>query len=319
MLRSGFTSRRLRSMATGARGRLGSGRSCCGPSMTGRAHIYRSRRACAASLPSRSTSCAIPPSSRTTDRPTCCTPCRASAASRSRCWTRSTSAERGPRNHVTRPYYPVYFDLRDRPVLVIGGGRLALEKVEGLLAAEACVTVVAPALSRALRSLADEGRIAHIAKEYERGDMRGMTIVMAACEDASSNRELQDDARALGVPLNAADDPGHCDFILPAVVRRPPLTLAISTGGGSPAVARRVREELTDYLDADTSSMAELVAEVRADLRRLHAFRAIPSEAWQSAMDGQVRILLAQRRRGQAKALLLARLGAPIRATDEAS
>ncbi|MCY3567575.1 MAG: bifunctional precorrin-2 dehydrogenase/sirohydrochlorin ferrochelatase [Chloroflexi bacterium] len=219
---------------------------------------------------------------------------------------------------MTRPYYPVFFDLRDRPVLVIGGGRLALEKVEGLLAAKACVTVVAPALSGALCSLADEGRIAHIAREYERGDMRGMTIVMAARDDASGNRELQEDARALGIPLNAADDPEHCDFILPAVVRRPPMTLAISTGGGSPAVARRLREELSDFLDDETAAMAGLVAEVRAELRRLNAFRTIPSEDWQTAMDARLRALLAQRRRGQAKALLLARLGAPIRATDEA-
>ena len=116
------------------------------------------------------------------------------------------------------------------------------------------------------------------------------------------------------MPLNAADDPAHCDFILPAVVRQPPLMLAISTGGGSPAVARRVREELSDYLDAETASLAELVAEVRADLRRLGVFRSIEAEAWQRAMDGQLRILLAQRRRGQAKRLLLARLGAPIAA-----
>ena len=220
---------------------------------------------------------------------------------------------------MTRPYYPVFFDLRGRPALVIGGGRLALEKVEGLLVAEACVSVVAPELNDGLRSLVDDGRITHIAREYERGDMRGMTVVMAARDEAAGNALLLADARALGVPLNAADDPEHCDFILPAVVRQPPLTLAISTGGGSPAVARRVREELSEYLDAETSTMADLVAELRGELRRLHAFRSIGAEDWQSAMDGQVRILLAQRRRGQAKARLLDRLGAPIRGADPVS
>lgn len=215
---------------------------------------------------------------------------------------------------MTRPYYPVFLDLADRPVLVIGGGRLALEKVQGLLAAEAWVTVVAPSLNDELSALRDAGRITQIERDYECGDMRGMAIVMAARDDPSMNQQFLADARAIGVPLNAADDPAHCDFILPAVVRKPPLTLAVSTGGGSPAIARRVREELTDYLDADTSTLADLVAEVRADLRRLQAFRPIPADAWQSAMDGQVRVLLAQRRRGQAKALLLSRLGAPIRA-----
>ncbi len=219
---------------------------------------------------------------------------------------------------MTRPYYPVFFNLRGRPVLVIGGGRTALEKVQGLLAAEAEVTVVAPALEQTLRAMSDEGRIHYVEREYQLGDMRDMTVVMAARDDSSGNEALLEDARALGIPLNAADDPEHCDFILPAVVRRPPLTLAISTGGGSPAVARRLREELSEYLDDETAAMTDLVAEVRAELRRINAFRAIPSEDWQSAMDARVRALLAQRRRGQAKALLLTRLGAPIRATDPA-
>ena len=216
----------------------------------------------------------------------------------------------------SHPHYPVFFDLRGRPVLVIGGGRLALEKVHGLLAAGAEVTVVAAELEHELAALRDERRIQHAARDYQAGDMTGCALVMAAVDDPSRNAALQRDARAIGVPINAADDPAHCDFILPAVVRQPPLTLAISTGGGSPAAARRIREELTDYLDADTASMTELVSEVRADLRRLSVFRPIPANAWQSAMDGQLRILLAQRRRGQAKALLLARLGEPIRTAE---
>ena len=215
-----------------------------------------------------------------------------------------------------RPYYPVFFDLRQRPVLVIGGGELALEKVRGLLAAEACVTVLSPSLSDALAALRDDGTISHLARDYRPGDMSDFALVMAASDDRARNAEWQRDARLLGVPINAADDPAHCDFILPAVVRDPPLTLAISTGGGSPAIARRLREELTDYLNADTTSLAELVAELRTELRQLRVFANIPADDWQQAMDGQVRVLLAQRRRGQAKARLLDRLGAPIRASD---
>ncbi len=217
---------------------------------------------------------------------------------------------------MTRPYYPIFFDLRGRSVLVIGGGRLAQEKVEGLLAAEARITVVAPTLNQPLRALRDAGRIVHLEREYERDDMCGVTIVMAARDEPSQNPSLLADARAIGVPLNAADDLAHCDFILPAVVRQSPLTVAISSAGGSPAVVRRVREELTDYLNADTSTLADLVAEVRRDLRRRNVFRPIPADDWQSVMDGQVRILLAQRRRGQAKALLLSRLGVRLAAVD---
>ena len=218
---------------------------------------------------------------------------------------------------MPREYYPVFFDLEGRSVLVVGGGRLALEKVQGLLAAAAHVTVVASALTEELAALREAGRIEHLAREYRPGDMQGRALVMAAGDDRDANAALQADARAIGVPLNAADDPANCDFILPAVVRQPPLTLAISTGGGSPAMARRIREELTEYLDAETSSLAELVAEVRAELRDRDEFRSIPSDAWQTAMDSRLRILLAQRRRGEAKALLLNRLNAASAAPDE--
>jgi len=217
---------------------------------------------------------------------------------------------------VARTYYPVFFDLQGRSVLVIGGGRLALEKVQGLLGAEASVTVVAPALNQELTALRDSGRIEHLAREYRSGDMHGRALVMAAGDHRLANEGLQADARAVGVPLNAADDPANCDFILPAVVRQPPLTLAISTGGGSPAVARRIREELTDYLDADTSSLAELVAEVRAELRDRGEFHSIPAEAWQTAMDSRLRILLSQRRHDEAKALLESQLISAKTASD---
>ena len=218
---------------------------------------------------------------------------------------------------MERAYYPIFFDLMDRSVLVIGGGRLALEKVNGLLAAAARVTVVSSVLDPELTALRDSGMIEHLPRDYRSGDMLGRALVMAASDGGSANAELHADARALGVPLNAADDPANCDFILPAVVRKPPLTLAISTGGGSPAMARRVREELSDYLDAETSSLAELVAEVRTELREQGLFRSIPANAWQTAMDHQVRILLAQRRRDEAKALLLTRLNVAAVASDD--
>ena len=214
------------------------------------------------------------------------------------------------------PWYPVFLDLRGRSVLVVGGGDLAAEKVRGLRAAEAAISVVAASLNGELAALREAGAIAHLAREYREGDMAGFSVVMAAQGDSGANARLSAEARARGILLNAADDPGNCDFILPAVLREGPLTLAISTGGGSPAMARRVREELTDYLSEDTAPLAELVSETRADLRRRGVFRPIAAEAWQTAIDGRLRALLAQRRRGQAKALLLARLGAPLLAGE---
>ena len=215
-----------------------------------------------------------------------------------------------------RAWYPVFLDLRGRSVLVVGGGPLAAEKVRGLRNAEADITVAAPTLNAELAALRDAGEIVHLPRGYREGDMAGFSIVMAAEGDAAANAGLSAEARRRGILLNAADDPANCDFILPAVLREPPLTIAVSTGGGSPAIARRVREELTAYLSEDAAPLAELVAETRADLRRRGVFRPIPAESWQAAMDGRLRALLAQRRRGQAKALLLARLGAPLLAAE---
>ena len=218
------------------------------------------------------------------------------------------------------PWYPIFLDLRGRAVLVVGGGALAAEKVRGLQAAEAAITIIAAALDPELAALRDAGAIAHIPREYREGDMAGFSVVMAAQDGRAGdggNSQLLAEARRRGILLNAADDPANCDFILPAVLRQAPLTIAISTAGGSPAIARRVREELTDYLSAETAPLADLVAEVRADLRRRGVFRPISADAWQEAIDGRLRALLAQRRRGQAKALLLARLGAPLRDRSE--
>ena len=215
-----------------------------------------------------------------------------------------------------RAWYPVFLDLRGRSVLVVGGGPLAAEKVRGLRNAEADITVAAPTLNAELAALRDAGELVHLPRGYREGDMAGFSIVMAAEGDAAANAGLSAEARRRGILLNAADDPAHCDFILPAVLREPPLTIAVSTGGGSPAIARRVREELTAYLSEDAAPLADLVAETRADLRRRRVFRPIPAESWQTAMDGRLRALLAQRRRGQAKALLLARLGAPLLAAE---
>ena len=215
-----------------------------------------------------------------------------------------------------RAWYPVFLDLRGRSVLVVGGGSLAAEKVRGLRNAEADITVAAPTLNAELAALRDAGELAHLPRGYREGDMAGFSLVMAAEGDAAANARLSAEARRRGILLNAADDPANCDFILPAVLREPPLTIAVSTGGGSPAIARRVREELTAYLSEDAAPLADLVAETRADLRRRRVFRSIPADAWQAAMDGRLRALLAQRRRGQAKALLLARLGAPLLAAE---
>ena len=205
-------------------------------------------------------------------------------------------------------YYPVFIELRDRACLVIGGGREAQRKVEGLLAAEGKVTVIAPALTDDLKRLLAEGRIAWTEREYREGDVEGYEVVMVATDDGAVNAEVSAEGKRRRVWVNAADDPANCDFILPAVIRKGSITVAASTGGGSPALARRLREELEAYLTEEMPALAELLKEVRAELR---SRGVLPdAEVWQRAIDEDLRVLLAQRKYRQAKTRLLEALGA---------
>lgn len=206
-------------------------------------------------------------------------------------------------------YYPIFVDMTGKRVLVAGGGRVAEEKVAGLLRAEAAgrLTLVAPKLLPSLQKLLAEGKIDLIQREYRDGDMAGFDFVMIATDDGKVNAAIAAEGRRRKIWVNAADDPENCDFILPSVVRRGQIVLAASTGGASPALARRLREELTDYLSEDFAGLANLLAEVRGELRRKGV---VPdAETWQRAIDGQLRALLAQRRWGQAKARLVRALG----------
>jgi siroheme synthase-like protein len=205
-------------------------------------------------------------------------------------------------------YYPIFLDLQDKPVIVIGGGRVACEKVAGLRNAGARITLVAPKLAPELAKLRDAGELSYIPRCWQPADLDGdWAVVMVATDDGAVNREAAAEARARRIWVNAADDPANCDFILPAVVRKGKITLAVSTAGASPALARRLREELDAYLTEEMPALADLLAEVRAEVRArdLH----IANETWQEAIDERLRVLLAQRKHEQARAYLLERLG----------
>jgi siroheme synthase-like protein len=205
-------------------------------------------------------------------------------------------------------FYPIYLDLADRPCVVIGGGSVAERKVQGLLAAGAAVTVVAPTLTHGLEALAAGGRICHVAREYARGDLDGHRLAFAATDDGAVNAAVAREGGERGVWVNAADDPVHCDFILPAVLRRGPLVVAVATGGASPAVAALVRDELDRRLGPEYALLGEVAAEVRRELRAAR-IRTSP-RAWREALSGEVRTLLARGRRAEARARLRARLAA---------
>ena len=206
-------------------------------------------------------------------------------------------------------YYPVFLDIAGKPVVVIGGGEVALRKVEGLLDAGAEVTLVSPALHPGLGPLVAAGKVRHIARPYQPGDVEGYTLVIVGTDDRSANEAVAREGKERGVWVNAVDDPPNCDFIMPGVVSRGGLIIAVSTSGGSPAMARKMREEMEAFLTEDWVLMLELAAEVRRELRDQGVM--VDPEVWNAALDAEVKRLLGDGRRAEAKERLLRALREP--------
>ena len=203
--------------------------------------------------------------------------------------------------------YPIVVDLTGRPCLVIGGGAVALRKVAGLVEAGARVTVLSPWLTPALLRLAAEAPLRWRPREYAQGDAAGFTLVMVATDDRAVNAAVAAECRERGIWVNCADDPARCDFILPSVLRRGAVTVAVSTGGRSPTLARLLREDLDALLPRDVAPLTEVIADVRRSLREDGV--SLDAERWRQALDGELRSLVAAGRTTEARARLRELLG----------
>lgn len=142
--------------------------------------------------------------------------------------------------------YPLFVDLDGRKVVVVGGGQVAQRKVEALLASEAAVVVISTDFTAKLAELADNARIQIEARRYQPGDLAGAYLVISACDEAAVNQQVHSEAEQLGILCNVVDQPSLCTFHVPSVVNRGLLQIAISTGGASPALAKRIRRELQE-------------------------------------------------------------------------
>ncbi len=168
---------------------------------------------------------------------------------------------------MARPLFPVFLDLTDRLVVVVGGGAVATERAAKLAAHGASVRVVSPDLSPGLQRLVADFTVAeHRARRYEDGDLDGAVLVVAATDDAAVNRRVRDAARAAGAEVNVADDPAGSTAVIPALMRSGDLAIAITTGGASPVVSRRIREDLEDRFGPGWAGLIDLLAESRDDL-----------------------------------------------------
>jgi len=178
--------------------------------------------------------------------------------------------------------YPVFFDLTQRPCVVIGGGPVAERKVTGLLEAGAAVTVISPNLTARLRQQVSEGVVSYTARPYQSGDLTGFFLAFTTTGNPPVDAIIFADGRAAGVLVNSADDPARCDFFLPAVIRRGELAIAVSTGGTSPALARVMREELHSMVGEDYTLLVEIAAAMRREVRS--GGRVLTGEQWTTAL-----------------------------------
>jgi precorrin-2 dehydrogenase/sirohydrochlorin ferrochelatase len=167
------------------------------------------------------------------------------------------------RDMLGTPFYIACLRLKGRRCVVIGGGEVGLEKVEGLLACDAVVTLIAPETVPALEEMAAEGSIVWERREYRAGDVEGALIAIAATADTDVNIRVFEDAEARSMLVNVVDVPPLCNFILPAIVRTGPLAVAISTAGASPALAKRMKREISELFGEEYAQLAVLLNDAR--------------------------------------------------------
>lgn len=209
------------------------------------------------------------------------------------------------------PIYPVGLVVAGRPCLVVGGGRVAARKVASLLECGAAVTMVAPEVHEALGLLSSAGVIDAIEgppldvqlRPYRPGEAAGYRLVVTATGDPHVDAAVHRDADAAGVWVNSADDPEHCSFVLPAVWRTGPVSVAVSTAGASPALATWLRDHIGDLLGSEVATLAELLAEARRHLRA----RGRPTDVvdWRSVLQGPLQELVRSGRIDEARAHLV--------------
>lgn len=208
-------------------------------------------------------------------------------------------------------FLPVFLNIKNRPCLVVGGGDVAARKVALLLSAGARVTVVAPQLGTALAQLHQDARIEHKAAVFSAADVHDVALVIAATDDSRVNRSVHALASAKNIPVNVVDSPELCTFILPSIVDRSPIVVAVSSGGAAPVLARLLRARLETLIPASYSRLAMLAGRFRERVKQRLTRPAQRRVFWEKVLQGPVaeRVFAGQER--QAEELLQSALEHP--------
>jgi uroporphyrin-III C-methyltransferase/precorrin-2 dehydrogenase/sirohydrochlorin ferrochelatase len=181
-------------------------------------------------------------------------------------------------------YFPIFLNLHEKPVLLVGGGKVAARKIRALRKAGAAVSVIAAELGDELRELDAEGGIDWIARRFEPALMEGYWLAIAATDDTAVNQAVYEAGEARNIPVNVVDDGAHCRFISPAVVDRAPVQVAISTGGASPMLARAIREWIENLLPQGLGRAAEAAGRLRREIGSKMSLSS-RRRAWQFLME----------------------------------
>jgi siroheme synthase-like protein len=213
------------------------------------------------------------------------------------------------RDERASPYYPISLNIQGRKCLVVGGGQVALRKVKTLLEHNANVEVVSPLLCPELNQLATDGAIRTIKRDYKPEDLHHAFISIVATDNVKTNERVVSEARRRGILVNVVDDPKNSDFIVPSYLKRGDITIAVSTSGRSPALARKIRSELERNFRTEYEHLAVVADEVRSNLKQQGVTAS--SDAWQEILGlNSLMELLRQGKNREAKEIMLARLKA---------
>ncbi|MDA0263924.1 MAG: bifunctional precorrin-2 dehydrogenase/sirohydrochlorin ferrochelatase [Chloroflexi bacterium] len=203
-------------------------------------------------------------------------------------------------------FYPVFLNLEGRRCVIIGGGQIAEGKVLKLIDSGAKIVVISPDATKGIQDAAEHGDVELHLRKYQAGDLHGSFLVIAATNDRVVNQEIFEEADSQGILLNAVDDPPRCSFIAPAIVERGPVTLAISTGGASPALARKLRETLDDSPSLDWADATSVLSRARQIVKDRRA--VVDPQRWQCCMNGRLLELAQTGHEDEALAQLLQEL-----------
>lgn len=184
------------------------------------------------------------------------------------------------------PYYPIYIDIEDRNVVIVGGGNVCARKAEAMMKYGARVTIVSPQFTGEMEQWARDGVLAIRRKEYEEADLDGASMVIASTDDPCINARVARDCRRRKIPVNVVDVTHLCEFIVPAIVERGSIQIAVSTGGKSPAIARTLKEDLQKFVGPEYDEINQVLGTLRkgakktlpTDVDRKRFFDAIIAE-----------------------------------------